>query len=128
MGQFSAIAGMPGVIVCVDGTDISVRGTGGADAELYRCRKGFYFLNIHGVYDAQLKYTNIVLSWPDNAHDSRMFANSLVCQHLQRGQYRGFLLGDNGYPCCKYILTLFLVLRTEAERKYIQHTLRQEFT
>jgi len=60
MSQFSVIDGMPGVIGCIDGTHIPIRSPGGVDAELYRCRKGFFPLNVMGVCDASLKFLNVI--------------------------------------------------------------------
>lgn len=118
MQQFSAIAGMPGVIGCVDGTHIPIRSPGGQDAELYRCRKGYFSINVMGVCDASLKFTNIVVNWPGSAHDSRIFNESRLCEALKEGRYRGFLLGDNGYACRPYLLTPFLTPLTEKETRY----------
>ncbi|XP_069997619.1 putative nuclease HARBI1 [Penaeus vannamei] len=100
MSQFSVIAGMPGVIGCVDGTHIPIRSPGGVDAELYRCRKGFFPLN------------------PGSAHDARIFNESLLCEKLRSGSYKCFLLGDSGYPCRSYILTPFGNPSTDKQSRY----------
>ncbi|XP_042861107.1 putative nuclease HARBI1 [Penaeus japonicus] len=59
-----------------------------------------------------------VIGWPGSAHDARIFNESQLCQRLQGGHYRGFLLGDNGYPCRSYLLTPFLSPRSDKERNY----------
>lgn len=117
--KFYEVAGMPGVLGCVDGTHIPIRSPGGDNVEMYRCRKGFYSLNVQGICDSDLKFTHVIASWPGSAHDARIFDNSNVCHNLQQGNYRGlYLLGDSGYPCREYLLTPLLVARTEKEEHY----------
>ncbi|XP_069996600.1 putative nuclease HARBI1 [Penaeus vannamei] len=97
--KFQMIAGMPGVIGCVDGSHIPIRGPGGNDAELYRCRKGYFSISMQDICDADLKFMNIIASWPGSVHDSRIFENSHVCHILEQGNHPGYLLGDSGHPC-----------------------------
>lgn len=118
MSQFALIARMPGVIGCIDGTHVPITNPGGADAELYRCRKGFFSINVMGVCDAALKFTNIVANWPGSAHDARIFNESLLCERLQSGIHRGFLLGDSGYPCRSYLLTPIGNPSTDKQSRY----------
>ncbi|XP_042876219.1 putative nuclease HARBI1 [Penaeus japonicus] len=106
--QFAEIAGMPGVIGCIDGTHIPIRSPGGDNAELYRCQKGYFSLNVMGVCDANLKFTNVVVNWAGSAHDARIFNESLLCERLKTVSYKGYLLGDSAYPCRSYILTPIL--------------------
>ncbi|XP_050706380.1 putative nuclease HARBI1 [Eriocheir sinensis] len=117
--RFYDIAGMPGVIGCVDGTHIPIQSPGGDDVEVYRCRKGFYSLNVQGICDSDLMFTSIVASWPGSVHDARVFENSNECYNLEQGNYNGlYLLGDSGYPCREYLLTPLLTPRNEKERNY----------
>ncbi len=120
MQAFSTIAGMPGCIGCIDGTLIPIRGPGGDDAELYRGRKGFFAYNVMAVCDASLLVTNLVVNWPGSAHDARIFNESRLCETLQSGHYRGFLLGDGGYPCRSYLLTPYANPRAPHEEKFNQ--------
>ena len=124
MQAFSTIAGMPGCIGCIDGTLIPIRGPGGHDAELYRGRKGYFAYNVMAVCDASLLVTNLVVNWPGSAHDSRIFNESQLCQTLQTGHYRGFLLGDGGYPCRSYLLTPYANPRAPHEEKFNQAHIR----
>ena len=116
--NFFDIAGMPGVIGCIDGSYINIISPGGDNAELYRSRKGRFAINLMAICDYNLVFRNIICSWPGSVHDSRVFDNSRVCQLLEEGNYSGYLLGDSGYPCRKYLMTPLLSPTTEKERKY----------
>jgi len=89
--KFQMIAGMPGVIGCVDGSHIPIRGPGGNAAELYRCRKGYFSSNLQGICDADLKFMNTIASWPGTVHNSRIIKNSQVCHILKQGNHPGYL-------------------------------------
>ena len=116
--NFYRIGGMPGVMGCVDGSYINILSPGGNEAELYRSRKGRFAINVMAICDHSLKFLNIVCSWPGSVHDSRVLDNSRVCQLLEEGNYSGYLLGDSGYPCRKYLLTPLLSPTTEKEQRY----------
>ena len=96
---------MPGVIGCIDCTHVAIRSPRGQDAERFSCRKVYFSLHVQALCDADLKFTRIVASWPGSTHDSRILENSNICHILEQGQYPGYLLGDGGYPCRRYLLT-----------------------
>lgn len=117
--KFHDVGGMPGVIGCVDGTHIPIQRPGGENAEDYRCNKGFFSLNVQGICDSDMKFTNIVASWPGSVHDDTIFENSHVYNILEQGNYNGFyLLGDSDYQCREYLLTPIPEPKNEKERKY----------
>ena len=125
--EFWSIAPLPGVIGCVDCTHVRILSPGGPDAELYRNRHNNYSLNVQGVCDANLKFLNIVCSWPGSVHSSRIFRNSNICHLIERDHQEGrykHLLGDSGYPCLKYLLTLILNPTTDKEKK-VQYSTHQ---
>lgn len=105
MQDFQGIARMPGVIGAIDCTHIPIIMPSVENSELYRCRKGYFSLNIQAVSGPDLMFYNVVARWPGSVHDSRIFSNSRICAELEEGLYPGHLLGDSGYPCRKYILT-----------------------
>ncbi|RUM30001.1 MAG: hypothetical protein DSY42_05315 [Aquifex sp.] len=91
---------------------------GGENAELYRCRKVFFSINVMGVCDADLRFTSLITGWAGSAHDSRIFSSSNLHDLLESGAYRGFLLGDSGYACQPYLMTPCLNPATNKERRY----------
>nr|XP_027221123.1 putative nuclease HARBI1 [Penaeus vannamei] len=110
-------AGMPGVIGCIDGSHIPSEDQE-ENAELYRCRKGYFSINMQDICDAHLKFMNIIASWPGSVHDSRIFENSHVCHILEQGNHPGYLLRHSGYPCRSYLLTPVQGPTTDKERRY----------
>nr|XP_027208645.1 putative nuclease HARBI1 [Penaeus vannamei] len=71
--KFQAMAGIPGVIGCIDGSRIPIRGSGGNGADLYCRRRGYFSINIRGICDANLKFMSIIASWPGSVHGIRIF-------------------------------------------------------
>ena len=118
MRLFEEVAGMPGIIGCIDGVLIPILSPGGQDAELYRCRKNFFALNVMAICDAKMLFTNLVVNWPGSAHDSRIFRESGICAALNRGDYNGILLGDKGYRCDNNLFTPFRDPQTAKETRY----------
>lgn len=117
--EFYELAGFPRVIGTVDGTHIRVNSPGGRLAECFRCRKGFFSINVQIVADSKLKIRNIIARWPGSVHDSTIFNNSPLCAELENGLYQNFyLLGDSGYFCKSFLLTPILNPQTIGEENY----------
>ncbi|KAJ3644013.1 hypothetical protein Zmor_026690 [Zophobas morio] len=117
--KFFEIRGFPCVIGAIDGTHIPIQSPGGHLAETYRCRKGFFSLNVQVVCDAELQIRHIIARWPGSVHDSTIFNDCPLPPELERGMYgAGYLLGDSGYACKRYLLTPFINPRNRAEEAY----------
>ena len=112
--QFYEIASFPNVVGAIDCTHVPIKSPGGDYAELFRNRKGYFSLNVQMICDAQ----RIVTRWQGSTHDSRIFANSRICDSFEERQIDGFLLGDSGYPSKPYLLTPVPSVTTRAEGKY----------
>jgi hypothetical protein len=96
---FFNIAGFPWVIGALDCTHVNIQSPGGANAELYRNRKGYFSINTQAICDSQLKLMHIIAHWPGSVHDSTIFNDSPLPVEFGMGRYaNGFLLGDSGYP------------------------------
>ena len=82
------------------------------DVEKILCRSTFKLCG------SNLKFTNIICSWPGSVHDARIFENSHICTTLEQENYRGmYLLEDSGYPCRSYLLTAIESPQSEKEKK-----------
>lgn len=92
MGRF------PRVIGAIDCTLIKMQSPGGQDLEIFRCRKGFFALNVQTVSDANLKIRNIVARWPGSSNDQSIFNNSALKRDFGNHVFwRYLLIGDSGY-------------------------------
>ena len=56
--------------------------------------------------------------WAGSTHDSRILRESELFDKFSNGTYRGYLLGDSGYGCSRWLLTPLENPSTEAERLY----------
>ncbi len=109
---------IPGMWVLIDCTHIAIQSPGGNTAELFRNRKGYFSINVQAICDDDCQFTNVVSRWPGSKHDSRIFDNSEICAKFENNEVAGVLLGDNGYPLRRYLLTPLLKCNTRAERRY----------
>lgn len=104
--QFYSIAGMPGVVGAIDCTHIQIQRPSVENSEVFRCRKGYFSLNVQAVCGPDLLFHNVVARWPGSVHDSRIFQNSRLCADLEAGFNPSYhLLGDSGYALKTYLLT-----------------------
>jgi len=101
----------------VDGCHVKIESPGGHDAELFRNKKSIFTINVQGICDADLNFSNIVSKWYGSCHDTRMFENSLISDNLETGASPALLLGDSGYPLTSYLMTPILLPTTAAERR-----------
>lgn len=99
------VGGMPGIIGAIDCTHVRIKRPTCNNPEIFRCRKGYFSLNVQVICGPDMRVTIVVALWQGSVHDSRILKNSLICQQLEDGQYPDHLLGDSGYPCRNYILT-----------------------
>lgn len=106
--QFRHKKGFPGIIGCIDGTQIPLQVPSNDQSELFRCRKGFFSLNVQLVCGPNCKIYDIVSSYHGSAHDSLIWNESDIAERFQANEFSGYhLLGDSGYPLEKYLLTPF---------------------
>uniref|UniRef100_A0A8D8QLB9 Nuclease HARBI1 n=1 Tax=Cacopsylla melanoneura TaxID=428564 RepID=A0A8D8QLB9_9HEMI len=116
--KFYALKQFPGVSGCVDGTHIPIYSPGGENAEIYRCRKGFFSLNVQVVAGPDLQFFDVIARWPGSTHDSRMFDGSAAKARFQMGHVQGHLLGDAGYAQKPYLYTPLRNPVTRSELRY----------
>ncbi|XP_061191721.1 putative nuclease HARBI1 [Saccostrea echinata] len=114
--DFYQLASFPNVVGAIDGTLIPIQGMTGDEEPNLICRKGFSAINVQGVVDANLRFSNIVVRWPGATHDSFILQNSSLPNIMRR--VNGWLLGDSGYPLRKWLLTPFVNPRSPQEQRY----------
>lgn len=113
---FFNVHGLPGIVGCIDGTQIRIIGPSQNEEE-YVNRKGFYSLNIQVICDHNCRFTNVVAKWPGSTHDSRILTNSKVYRDFE-GVVQGILLGDSGYPSKSWLLTPYLNPLTRIQQQF----------
>ncbi|XP_055711456.1 putative nuclease HARBI1 [Phlebotomus papatasi] len=65
--------GFPRVVGLIDGTHIPCKSPGGLDAELFRCRKGYFSINCQVTCNADMRIMDLVARWHGSAHDQTIF-------------------------------------------------------
>ena len=97
--QFERKGGFPGVIGCLDGTHIPIKGPS-THSDLFINRKGYASFQLQAVCDRQLRFTHIQTGNAGSVHDSRVYRNSDLKAILTAlplpPQYH--LLVDSAYP------------------------------
>ncbi|KAI4455517.1 hypothetical protein MML48_9g00004453 [Holotrichia oblita] len=127
--QFYNIASFPRVIGAMDCTLIRIDSPGGDDADIFRCRKSYFALNVQIVSDSKLKIRNILARWPGSAHDQTISNNSSLQQAFGNRNFGKYLLiGDSGYSVQPYLMTKLQQTRTAAENLYNESIIRTRNT
>ena len=107
----------PNTVGCVDGSLVRIKAPP-VDEHVYVCRKQYHAINVQGVCDHRMRFTNIVARWPGSTHDAFIWSNSALGQLCANGQVDGHLLGDSAYPQRPYLMTPVPNARNAAEERY----------
>nr|XP_037290671.1 putative nuclease HARBI1 isoform X2 [Rhipicephalus microplus] len=118
MARFYAIGLFLGVTGCIDCTHVPIVSPGGENPEVFRNRKGYFSLNVQAITGPELQFFDVVASWPESVHDSRIFTNSRVMALYEQKAVPGVLLGDQGYACLPFLMTPLKNPQTRAEKRY----------
>ncbi|GFU56049.1 nuclease HARBI1 [Trichonephila clavipes] len=114
--------GFPSIYGALDCSLIKILSLGGSLEETFRCRKGFFALNVQTVSDPNLSIRNIVVRCPGSTHDSTVFDHSYLRAHVETEVPSSYhLLGDSGYPMRSYLIS-FLKVTEHLRRKYFELT------
>ncbi|XP_062594099.1 putative nuclease HARBI1, partial [Saccostrea cucullata] len=116
--HFYKIAGFPGVVGAIDGTQIPIQGMSSEDEPLYICRKGYHSINVQAVVNPDLRFTNAVCKFPGATHDAYILQSSSLPNVVSRLENGGWLVGDSGYPLKEWLMTPLSNPRTEQEERY----------
>lgn len=72
-----------------------------------------------------MEFQDIVARWPGSTHDATIFdASHLHAKFIQGEMQDGILLGDNGYPCTKFLMTPLLQTHNHPEELYNESQIR----
>ncbi|XP_041977650.1 putative nuclease HARBI1 isoform X1 [Aricia agestis] len=96
--------GIPGVVGCIDCTQIAIVRPN-RNEERYFCRKHYHSLNVQLICDADMQIISVDASFGGATHDSFIWNDHPIKQHLENLQESTWLLGDSGYPLRKYLMT-----------------------
>ncbi|KAL6421586.1 hypothetical protein ACFW04_014315 [Cataglyphis niger] len=107
----------PRVIGCIHCTYIKIQSFGdGSDAEYFRNRKGYFFINVQAICNANLEITDIVAR---SVHNATIFNNSRIRALFEDGMFENsLLLDDGGYSVRPYFMTPLQNPRTRAKHVF----------
>jgi len=118
MNVFYSASKMSGVIGAIDCTHVPIQSPGGNDAEIYRNPKGYFSINVQLVCDQTGYISDVVARWPGSVHDSTIFDHRFLRAQLETSPSHGYLVGDGGYACRRYLITPLTNPATDAEKAY----------
>ncbi|VEN54273.1 unnamed protein product [Callosobruchus maculatus] len=99
-------ARLPRIIGSIDCTHVKIQSPGGARAEMFRNRKGYFSINVQTVASTSLKIMDIVARWPGSAHDQTVFDNSAIKRRLHNREFgESVLIADSGYANTLHVIT-----------------------
>uniref|UniRef100_A0A914UYC8 DDE Tnp4 domain-containing protein n=1 Tax=Plectus sambesii TaxID=2011161 RepID=A0A914UYC8_9BILA len=111
------LAGFPGVVGVVDGTQIKIKAPSRNEQE-YVGRKGGHTMNVQGIALADCSFSHVIANYPGAAHDSRILCESTLYAALLEGRKKGLLLGDSAYMLTPFIMKPLPAPTTDPELSY----------
>ena len=116
--QFYEVAHLPRVVGVIDCTHVALRRPF-QNENVFVNRKGYHSINVQGVCNHGMTFSNVVIRWPGSTHDSYVWQNCSLKQQFVRGDYGdNYLLGDSGYPLRPFLVVPFLQPTTPQERAF----------
>uniref|UniRef100_A0A803JG76 Putative nuclease HARBI1 n=1 Tax=Xenopus tropicalis TaxID=8364 RepID=A0A803JG76_XENTR len=122
--DFFGVSGIPNVLGAIDCTHAAFNPS--QDREhIFRNRKGYHSLNIQVVCDSRMNILSIVSGFPGSSPDAYILRQSALYHAFETGQMpHGWLLGDAGYPCTRWLITPIHRPRSRAECAFNQAHMR----
>lgn len=102
--KFKRCQNFPGVIGCIDGTHVPIQVPKNEVSETFRCRKGFFSLNVQMICGPNYEVFDIDPRWPGSAHDATVWSQSDIKQKIESIPHEFHLIGDSAYPLETYML------------------------
>ncbi|KAK0154265.1 Protein ALP1-like [Merluccius polli] len=94
----------------IDGCHVRVKPPA-ADSDCYLNRKLFYSVQLQAVVDHTAMFKDVCVGYTGSVHDSRVLKNSPLYLEKQYPPPGYCLIGDGGYPCLSYPITLMTPYR-----------------
>lgn len=116
MQDFYAHCNLPQIIGAIDGTHIKIVKPNNTE-HAYINRKGWHSINVMLVCGTNLSIYNCVARFPGANHDAFILNSSSLADHLEQ-QFKGYLLGDSGYPAKTWLLTPITNPQNVQEERY----------
>ncbi|KAJ8686541.1 hypothetical protein QAD02_022335 [Eretmocerus hayati] len=116
--EFHRIAGFPGVGTLLDGVLVAIASPGRDIAEIFRCRKGYFAINVMAAVDPRGKFMYFDVRHPGSTHDQTCFDRSGLKLMFEQDRVRGIILADDGYANEPYLLTPYVDPVTVPQRRY----------
>nr|CAI5838135.1 unnamed protein product [Callosobruchus analis] len=104
--RFMEATGFPGVLGAIDCTHVAILPPH-EEEHNYLNRKNFIPRTYRWICDNDLKILNVNAQYPGATHDSFIWSQSAVKQHLEAGDRNMWLSGDSGYPLQPWLMTPF---------------------
>ncbi|XP_056449927.1 uncharacterized protein LOC130385450 [Gadus chalcogrammus] len=98
------------VVGSIDGCHVRVKPPS-QDADCYLKRKLFYSVQLQAVVDHTAMFIDVCVGYTGSVHDSRVLKNSPLYLEKQYPPPGYCLIGDGGYPCLSYPMTLMTPYR-----------------
>ena len=98
------------VVGSIDGCHVRVKPPS-QDADCYLNRKLFYSVQFQAVVDHTAKFIDVCVGYTGSVHDLRVLKNSPLYLEKQYPPPGYCLIGDGGYPCLSYPMTLMTPYR-----------------
>ncbi|KAJ8669829.1 hypothetical protein QAD02_001088 [Eretmocerus hayati] len=95
--KFFLVSGMVSVAALIDGVLIRIRSPPREFAELFRCRKGYFAINVLAVVGPNGEFLYVDVRHPGSVHNKTSLDRSVLRLWFAGEMITGELLGDNGY-------------------------------
>ncbi|KAJ8670068.1 hypothetical protein QAD02_001327 [Eretmocerus hayati] len=102
---FYNCGGMRSIYALIDGVLIRIASPGKAIAEIFRCRKSYFVLNVLAIIDGEGSFRYLDVRHPGSVHDQTAVDRSALKLLFETGLVDGIILGDPGYACTRYLFT-----------------------
>ncbi|KAK0148314.1 putative nuclease HARBI1 [Merluccius polli] len=120
---FYQLAGFLKLIGAIDCTHVPINAPLGEHEADFVNRTSTHSINVQKcrfqmTCDHQLMVTSVDAKWPGSVHNSRIFRESTLCQQFLQCRYDGIIVGDRGYACMKFLMTLYGDPQTPSEARF----------